>query len=260
MAEIEYSTEDGVATLLLNRPERKNAFTFKMLEQWALMLADAQHDDAVRVVVVRGADGNFCSGVDLSDFNAERSTPYADKMLLADKVHAVARAVERFDKPYIAGMEGVAVGAGLDMALMADVRIVSESARFSEGYIRVGLLPGDGGCHLLPRLVGRSKALELLWTGDFVSAPDALQWGMVNRVLADQEFGAGLDAFARQIAAAAPLATRMIKRVAIHGETMSFSASLDLISSHQALIQSTQDSKEAMAAFMEKRPPVFQGR
>lgn len=260
MGEIEYSVDGGVATILLNRPERKNAFTFSMLERWASLLDQAQADDRVRVVVVTGAGGNFCSGVDLKDFASERSTPYSDKMMLADKVHVVARAVERFDKPYIAAIAGVAVGAGLDMALMADVRIATDTARFSEAYIRVGLLPGDGGCHLLPRLVGRAKALELLWTGEFFSAREALQWGMLNRVLSEDAFDSGVQEFAGQIANAAPLATRMIKRAAIYGETMSLSASLDLISSHQALIQSTSDSREAMAAFLEKRPAVFEGR
>lgn len=259
MAEIEFSIADGIGTILLNRPERKNAFTFSMLKAWADFLDQAQADDDVRVVVVTGAGGNFCSGVDLEDFAAERSTPYADKQMLADKVHVVARAVESFDKPYVAGMPGVAVGAGLDMALMADIRLAAESARFSEGYIRVGLLPGDGGCHLLPRLVGRAKALELLWTGDFVSAADALAIGMVNRVVPDDQFEDELFRFARRLADASPLATRMIKRAVVHGESMTFAASLDLISSHQAIIQSTKDSKEAMAAFREKRSPNFVG-
>lgn len=260
MGDVEFSVAGGVGTILLNRPGRKNAFTFAMLREWALLLERAQADPEVRVVVVRGAEGNFCSGVDLDDFAGERATPFEDKMMLSDKVHVVARAVERLDKPYVAAMEGVAVGAGLDMALMADVRIAAESARFSEAYIRVGLLPGDGGCHLLPRLVGRSKALELLWTGDFVSAGDALGWGMVNRVFADGEFEAGLGGFVAQVAGAAPLATRMIKRAVVHGESMSFAASLDLISSHQAIIQSTGDSREAMAAFREKRAAVYEGR
>lgn len=260
MGEIEYSVDGGIATILLNRPERKNAFTFSMLEQWAGFLDQAQVDDSVRVVIITGAGGNFCSGVDLKAFASERSTPYSDKMMLADKVHVVARAVERFDKPYIAAMAGVAVGAGLDMALMADIRIATDTARFSEAYIRVGLLPGDGGCHLLPRLVGRAKALELLWTGDFFTAPEALQWGMLNRVLPEDALDAGVQELATRIAGAAPLATRMIKRAAIYGETMSLGASLDLISSHQALIQSTSDSKEAMAAFVEKRTPEFEGR
>lgn len=260
MSDLEYTVEDGVGTILLNRPQRKNAFTFAMLQDWAAALDEARNDDGVRVVVVTGAGGAFCAGVDLDDFAAERATPYSDKQMLAEKVHVVARAVEAFDKPYIAGLPGVAVGAGLDMALMADIRLASSSARFSEAYIRVGLLPGDGGAHLLPRLVGKAKALELLWTGDFVDAATALEIGMVNHVYTDETFDKELRSLADRIAAAPPLATRMIKRAVTHGETMTFAASLDLISSHQAIIQSTMDSKEAMAAFRERRPGNFVGR
>lgn len=260
MADIEFAVADGVGRILLNRPHRKNAFTFGMLEDWASILDEAQHDDAVRVVTVSGAGGAFCAGVDLEDFATERATPYSDKAMLTDRVHIVARAVERFDKPYIAGVSGVAVGAGMDMALMADIRVAAESARMSEGYIRVGLLPGDGGCHFLPRLVGKAKALELLWTGDFVDADTALEIGLVNHVYPDGEFDTKLDEFASRLAAQPPLAMRMIKRATVHGETLPLAASLDLISSHQAIIQSTEDSVEAMAAFKEKRRGVFLGR
>lgn len=260
MADIEFDVENGVGRIVLNRPHRKNAFTFGMLEDWTAILDEAQRNDSVRVVTVSGAGGAFCAGVDLEDFGTERATPYSDKSMLTDKVHIVARAVERFDKPYIAGVSGVAVGAGMDMALMADIRVAAQSARMSEGYIRVGLLPGDGGCHFLPRIVGKARALELLWTGDFVDSARALELGIVNHVYSDGEFDAKLDEFAARLAAQPPLAMRMIKRATVHGENMSMAASLDLISSHQAIIQSTQDSIEAMAAFKEKRPGVFQGR
>jgi enoyl-CoA hydratase/carnithine racemase len=124
----------------------------------------------------------------------------------------------------------------------------------------VGLLPGDGGCHLLPRLVGKAKALELLWTGDFVNADAALPLGMVNAVYPDAEFERSAQAFVAKIAAAPPLATRMIKRAGVHGESMTLAASLDLISSHQVIVQSAQDSREAKAAFREKRPGNCVGR
>ncbi|MER5437702.1 enoyl-CoA hydratase-related protein [Streptomyces sp. NPDC002790] len=260
MADIEFSIHEGVGTITLNRPHRKNAFTFEMLQQWAGFLDEAQYNDDVRVVLVTGAGGAFCAGVDLDGFATERGTPWSDKRMLTDKVHIVARAVEAFDKPYLAALPGVAVGAGLDMALMADIRLAASGAQLSEGYIRVGLLPGDGGCHLLPRLVGRAKALELLWTGEFVDAATALELGMVNHVYADDEFEERVSEFAARVAAAPPLATRMIKRAVVHGESMSFAASLDLVSSHQAVIQSTEDSKEAMSAFREKRHPKYHGR
>lgn len=260
MADIEFSIDSGVGRILLNRPDRKNAFTFEMLEKWSAFLVDAQSDNDIRVVTVSGAGGAFCAGVDLNSFAVERSGPYSDKAMLTDRIHTVARAVERFDKPYIAGVSGVAVGAGMDMALMADIRVASASARMSEGYIKVGLLPGDGGCHFLPRIVGKARALELLWTGDFVDSDEALRLGLVNHVYADEVFDAELDRFARRLAGQPPLAMRMIKRATVHGETSSLSASLDLISSHQAIIQSTEDSVEAMAAFKEKRAGVFVGR
>lgn len=260
MADIEFSVRDGVGQIVLNRPHRKNAFTFEMLTEWARFIEEAQHNSDIRVVTVTGAGGAFCAGVDLDGFASERSTPYSDKSMLTDRVHLVARAVDRFDKPYIAGVSGVAVGAGMDMALMADIRIASASARMSEGYIKVGLLPGDGGCYFLPRLVGKAKALELLWTGDFVSSSEALDMGLVNHVHPDEQFDDELHRFAARLAAAPPLAIRMIKRATVHGETMSMAASLDMISSHQAIIQSTEDSAEAMAAFKEKRTGTFHGR
>lgn len=259
MSDIEFSVDSGVAQILLNRPERKNAFTFDMIRQWAEFLREAQHDDRVKVVVVTGAGGAFCSGVDLDDFSTERSTPYSDKIMLTDKVHPVARALETFDKPYIAAVSGVAVGAGMDMALMADFRVASQSARFSEGYIRVGLLPGDGGCHLLPRITGKARALELLWTGDFLDAAAALELSIVNHVFPDDQFEDEVRKLSRRIADAPPLATRMIKRAVTQGEHLGLLGSLDLISSHQAIIQSTQDSREAMAAFREKRPAKYIG-
>jgi enoyl-CoA hydratase/carnithine racemase len=260
MGDLEFTVQDGVATILLNRPHRRNAFTFAMLKLWAECLAEAQDDREVRVVVVTGAGAAFCAGVDLDELATERGTPIENKLLLTDKVHVVARAVEGLDKPYIAAMPGVAVGAGLDMALMADIRLAAAGGSFSESYIRVGLLPGDGGCHLLPRLIGKAKALELLWTGDVITAPLALELGLVNAIYPDDEFASSAQAFAHRIAAAPPLATRMIKRAVVHGESMTFAASLDLISSHQAIIQSTQDSQEAMAAFRQKRPGVYLGR
>jgi enoyl-CoA hydratase/carnithine racemase len=231
-----------------------------MLKRWAAFLSDAQTNDDIRAVVVRGAGDAFCSGVDLDDFATDRATPYSDKTMLTDKVHVVARAVEALDKPYIAAVNGVAVGAGMDMALMADWRIATETARFSAAYIRVGLLPGDGGCYLLPRIVGKGMALQLLLTGEFVDAEESLRIGLVNAVHPQAEFDAKVDELLARIVAAPPLATRLIKRALLHSDTMTFAASLDLISSHQAIIQSTEDSREAMAAFKERRVGVYNGR
>ena len=160
----------------------------------------------------------------------------------------------------LAAVNGVAVGAGMDMALMCDMRFVSESARMSEGYVKVGLVPGDGGCYFLPRLVGTAKALELLWTGDFVDGPTAVELGIANRCVPDDELQEQTYAFAQRLAQGPPVAIRAIKRTVHQSARTDLRTSLDLISSHMAVVQSTEDSAEAMSAFREKRTPHFRGR
>jgi enoyl-CoA hydratase/carnithine racemase len=257
--DISRDVDAGVATILLNRPARRNAFTFDMLDQWAEYLRSVRRDPAVRVVVIRGAGGAFCSGVDLDEFTAARSTPLADKLVLTDRVHQVAEAAELLGKPLIAAVDGVAIGAGMDMALLADIRLVSRRARFSQGYIKVGLVPGDGGCYLLPRVVGMARALELMWTGDVIDGTEAERIGLANHVYDDAAFDDEVAAFARRIALAPPIAVSVIKRAAQQGASLSLRGALDQISSHQAVVQSTRDSAEAMAAFRERRPAQFHG-
>ena len=164
------------------------------------------------------------------------------------------------DKPVIAAINGVAVGAGLDMALMADIRTMADTAKVSEGYVKVGLVPGDGGAYFLPRLVGEAKALELLWTGNFINAEEALKCGLVNQVYPQEEFMEKTLELAKQIANGPQVAIRMTKRAVKQSLKMDLESSLDLISSHFAIIKETEDHKEGVAAFTEKRKPKFQGR
>jgi enoyl-CoA hydratase/carnithine racemase len=263
MADLEWSLEGSVGTITLNRPERRNAFTFGMVREWAELLRDVRTDDAVRVVVLTGAgDKAFCSGIDLGSIsNAHASlTPLERKSQLHDEIHQVALALEALDKPVIASINGAAVGAGLDMALMCDLRIAARSARLSEGYIKVGLTPGDGGAYYLPRLVGTAKALELLLTGDMVGADEAHRIGLVNRVVDDAELGSATRALAEQIAGAPPVTVRMIKRATYQSARADLRTSLDLISSHFAVVAATDDAAEALSAMREKRVPRFQGR
>jgi enoyl-CoA hydratase/carnithine racemase len=263
VADLEWSVADGVGTIRLNRPEQRNAFTFDMVAQWAELLRTARTDEDVRVVVLTGTgDKAFCSGVDLSSIsNANPDlTPLERKSQLHDQIHRVALELEALDKPVIASINGVAVGAGLDMALMCDLRIASRSARLSEGYVKVGLTPGDGGAYYLPRLVGTSKALELLLTGDFISADEAHRIGLVNRVVDPDELAEATTALAAQIASAPPVTVRMIKRATYQSAGTDLRTALDLISSHFAVVAATEDAAEALAAMQEKRPPVFHGR
>jgi enoyl-CoA hydratase/carnithine racemase len=203
MADLEYTVKDGIGTILLNRPARKNAFTLQMIDDWAEALRSARTDPEVN---------------------------------------------------------GTAVGAGIDMPLMCDIRLLAQSARMSEGYIRVGLVPGDGGCCFLPRLTGMAKALELLWTGDFIDAAEAVRLGIASYAYPDEDFVAAWRGFAARIAAQAPVNVRMIKRAAYQSSHTDLRTALDLISSHMAVVQATEDSAEAMEAFRDRRPPLFRGR
>lgn len=260
MADLEYAVQDGIGTILLNRPHVKNAFTLDMIDRWEEALRSARTDPSVRVVVVTGAGDAFCSGIDLNAFDAEADGPLGVKTLLTDRIHRVAHAVEDLDKPLIAAVNGIAVGAGMDMALMCDVRLLARSARLSEGYIRIGLVPGDGGCYYLPRLVGMAKALELLWTGDFVDADEAQRIGIATHVHADEDFADAWWNYARKLAEQPPINVQMIKRAAYQSARSDVRTALDLISSHMAVVHSTHDSAEAMAAFRDRRAPVFEGR
>ncbi len=259
MADLEYTVADGIGTILLNRPHRKNAFTIEMIDQWARILVEARTDPDVRVIVLTGAGDAFCSGVDLSSMDGERPSPLQRKEHLTDHIHRVPYALEDLDKPVIAAINGAAVGAGMDMALMCDMRIMARSARLSEGYIRVGLVPGDGGCYYLPRLVGHAKALELLLTGDFIGADEAARIGIANHVVDDDELIAATTRLARKLADAPPVAVRTIKRAVYQSARADLRTALDLISSHMSVVTSTQDSAEALAAFREKRPGRYVG-
>jgi enoyl-CoA hydratase/carnithine racemase len=258
MAELDYDKTGPVATITLNRPARKNALTLGMIDDWVRALADAQADDAVRAIVVTGAGGAFCSGIDLEVFGEFSRDPVRVKQTLTQHVHQVALTLDQIDKPVIAAVPGAAVGAGMDMALLCDYRLASPTAVFSEGYIRVGAVPGDGGCWLLPRVVGMSRALRLLWTGESVPAEEALALGIVDEVVPDPL--AAATEFAGRLAERPPLAVRVIKRAVRQGARHDLPTALDLISSHFAMIAATDDAAEALDAFRAGRAPSFRGR
>ena len=257
---LHYEMDGSIATITLDRPERKNAFTLDTVAAWVDCLHLAAEDDRVRVVVLTGAGSAFCSGVDLSVLRSIDSTPLAYKRLLMNKIHRVALALDDLDKPIIAAINGAAVGAGLDMALLCDLRVAARSARLSEGYIKVGLVPGDGGAWLLPRLVGPAKAMELLLTGEFVDADEALRLGMVNRVVDDDVLLEQTYELAGMIAAAAPVQVAMIRRLVRQSASIDLRTHFDLVSSHMGVVRSLDDYAEASAALRERRPAQYTGR
>ncbi len=260
MADLLYEVKDGIATITLNRPDKLNAFTGPMIDAWVQALADAQLDDHVNVIVVTGAGRAFCAGGDVARMGTGAPTALDHKNLLWEHIHRIPRTLEHMDKPVIAMVNGLAVGAGMGMSLMCDVRVASEDARFSTGYVKVGLVPGDGDTFFLPRLVGPAKALELLWTADFIEAAEALRLGIVNRVVPAARLAEETYALARQIADGPSIPVRMIKRLVYQSLRLDLRTHLDLVSSHMAVVRETSDHAEGVAAFKEKRPPRFKGR
>lgn len=256
MADIEQVVADGVAMITLNRAGKSNAFTVPMLDQLATWLAEARTDCAINVVVLGGAGRNFCAGADRSMFQTPPA-PLERKERLRAHMHRVALAHADLDVPTIALVRGAAMGAGMDLALMCDLRIAGTSARFAESYVRLGLVPGDGGAYYLPRIVGVPKALELLCTGDVVDAEEALRIGLANRVVDDGDLEDEGLRLARRLAEMPPISLRMIKRSVYQSSTADLRTSLDLVSSHMAVVQTTKDTAEALRAAAERRQPRF---
>jgi 2-(1,2-epoxy-1,2-dihydrophenyl)acetyl-CoA isomerase len=266
--QILYDKSEGVATITLNRPERMNAFTDVMIREWAHALEDARLDRDVRAVIVTGAGRGFCAGADLrggsgvtENAMAERPATAADRRnWLRDGVHYVPRAVQLLDKPYIAAVNGAAVGAGMDMASMADIRIASDRAKFAMSYAKVGLIPGDGGCYFLPRIVGIAKALELIWTADFVDAEEAMRIGYVTKVVPGDDLMSSTREFALRLAQGPAVAMQMAKRLVYRGLDASWHEAFEMAGQAMAIAQATEDAREGPRAFVEGRPPKFEGR
>jgi len=255
-----YHTENQVAIITLNRPEVKNAFSSEMITLWRQFLEKAKDDKNIRAIIVTGKGGTFCSGGDLKDISKDGLKLWDMKRFLWEGVHRIVLTLEDLDKPVIAAVNGYAIGAGMDMALMCDLRICSKKALFAEAYINMGVAAGDGGAYFLPRIVGTSKALELLLTGDMLNAEEALKLGIVNKVVDHENLMDETLSLANKIAAKAPLAVQMMKRAVYQGQTHSLRTHLDYISSHMGLLSVTEDHKEAVNAFLEKRSPVFYGK
>ena len=259
-ADLLYQQEGNVASITLNRPEAKNAFSSTMIGLWRDSLERARSDSSVRVVILTGNGDTFCSGGDIRDMAEGKLTSWDMKNFLWEGVHRIVLAMEDLDKPVIAAVNGAAMGAGLDMALMCDMRLCSDRARLGESYILMGLVPGDGGAFFLPRLVGVAKAMELLLTGEAIDPGEALRIGLVNRVVPHESLMDEAMKLARKIAAMPPQAVRMMKRAVYQSLGAPLRTHLDYISSQLSLLSETEDHREAARSFLEKRKPLFTGR
>lgn len=251
--------DDMVAVITFNNPDKLNAFSNEMLEGYLERLAECGERDDVRCVVVTGEGRGFCSGGDTGGMGGAPTTVTAVKSGLWDRIQKISQAIQLLDKPVIAAVNGVAVGAGMDLALHADIRYAAKSARFAETYVRMGLVPGNGACWFLPRVVGVQKALEMLWTSTFVDADEAKKIGLVLDVYEDDQMMDEVLKTAAKIAAGAPISVQLIKRLVYQNQTMDLRSSLDMVSSHMTLARMSEDHVEAIASWREKRPGVFKG-
>lgn len=247
--------EAGVLTVTLNRRERKNAVDSSGWRALEEAFAAAAHDPYCRVVVVTGAGGDFCSGADLSE--QEGSEVHALSEMRA--VHDAALALHRLPQPTIAKVDGIAAGAGVNLALGCDLVVASERARFSQIFTRRGLSLDFGGSWILPRRIGLHRAKELAFFGDIIGSAEAERIGLVNRVVAVDELDATVEEWATRLAAGPPIALALTKQLLDASLEASFADALDHESSAQAVCLASKDTAEAMSAFFEKREPRFVG-
>ena len=247
---------NGVVTLTLNRPEKKNAINGTMFNELLAAFREVNDSASDRVLVITGAGDAFCSGADLADRGSDTRHPLARLHWVAD----IALALHRIPKPIIAKVNGVAVGAGLNLALGCDLIVASESARFSEIFARRGLTIDFGGSWLLPRLIGMHRAKELAFFADIISAKEAAELGLVNRVVSSTELDAFVTDWADRLAAGPPIALSMTKRLLTNSFSMTMDEALEAEGMAQSVNSGTEDAPEAIRAFLEKREPRFKGR
>lgn len=258
-------TRDGpVVTLTLNDPETRNAISDEIIEAIVAAAAEIDADPSVACVVVTGAGESFSSGGNLKEMQRREGhfsdTGWQARRKYRHGIQKIPLALYELECPTIAAVNGAAVGAGCDLALMCDIRIAADDARFAESFLRVGLVSGDGGAWFLPRVVGISKAYEMTFTGDFLDAGQALADRLVSRVVPRAELLEAARSLAGRIARHPPHALRMTKRLLRRSEAASLDDSLELAAAMQALVLQTEDHKEAYQAFLDKRAPQFRGR
>jgi len=260
-----YDVQEGVATITLNKPERLNAFDDAMLTEWHQAIVAADHDRGVRAIIITGAGRGFCSGMNVaaeaggSGILRSEATVATRRHSLRDRVHPIPRALIQLEKPYIAAINGAAAGAGMDMATMADIRFASSTARVGMTYVRMGLIPGDGGTYTLPRIVGTQRALDMMWTGKMFTAQEALEMGYLMAVYEPEELIPRVTEYARQIARGPATAVQLMKKLVYRSANLPFDEHLDMAQMAMFIAQTTDDAKEGPRAFVEKREPQFKG-
>lgn len=261
MSFLNITREGGIVVLTMNQPETRNALTGNTaVEEFVQACDQVQADHSVRAVIVTGEGPVFSSGGNVKDMQRYFQSPPSPQAIREEYrrgIQRIPRAFHRLDVPAIAAVNGPAIGAGLDLACMCDIRIASSRASFAESFVKVGIVPGDGGAWLLPRAVGMSRASEMAFTGESISADEALACGLVSRVVPPEALMDTALGLARKIAANPSGVLRMTKQLLREGERSSLDSLLEMSAACQAMAHTDPDHHEAVRAFVEKRPPRF---
>jgi len=267
--------ENGIATIILSRPEKLNALNYQLTSELALAIDDVSNDNQIRVLIITGAGRAFCSGGDFrfrdvrdgkfADVAAEAEDMGPEKeavkrgQLLPDILTKIILALQRMGKPTIAMVNGYAIGTGLDIALACDIRVGSYNASFMVGQMRAGLVPDSGSTWLLPRITSIAKSLELILTTDFCSAEEAYRIGLLNKLVPEQDLQKETMALATRLAEGPPIAQRLAKALVYKGLEMDLETALQFALACTSITLETQDHAEGIQAIAERRKPSFKG-
>jgi enoyl-CoA hydratase/carnithine racemase len=259
-----YEVDGSIATITLNRPEARNAYSDEMVVELVGALDRADADATVRCIILTGAGKAFSAGGDLKAMRDKSGMFAGGPMELRERyiagIQTIPRAFARCSTPVVAAVNGAAIGAGLDLACMADLRVASARAKFGSTFVKVGLVPGDGGCFFLARTIGFPRALQMLLSARVIEAPEALAMGLVHEVVDGEELMAAALRQAEMIAANAPVAVRLAKKAAYRSWRANLEEALEMAATYQGIVQNTDDHAEAVNAMLEKRSPSFSGK
>ncbi len=254
-----YEKEGQVAVVVLNRPKQVNALSLQMKEELGLAFDGIEKDEEVKVAILTGGEKAFSAGADIKE-RANQQMTQAEFYFERRKSHEFYCKIENCEKPVIAAVSGVAVGGGCELALVCDLRIASESARFGLPEVKIGMIPAAGGTQRLPRLIGATRAKELLLLGEFIDAQEAYRIGLVNRVVPVEALMDEAKGLAGKLAEYPPLSVKYVKRAVNTGMQLDLTSALDLEAHIAAMLGTSEDRIEGFKAFTEKRKPVFRGR
>ena len=254
---VELSVVDRVATLTVNRPDKLNALNAATIGELGDAIDEIRSRDDVGGAILTGAGRAFIAGADISELASQSPMQAKQRALRGQQIF---RRFETSPKPVIAAVNGFALGGGCELAMACHLRIASETAKFGQPEVKLGICPGYGGTQRLPRLVGMGRALQLLMTGEMIDAAEAYRIGLANRVVPAAELLATADAMLRQMLANGPLALSSCIEAVVRGTETSLEDGLNLEANHFALLAGSQDMAEGTKAFLDKRPPAFVGR